>query len=992
MPARRLLLFVLFTVSGFAGLIYESLWTHYLKLFLGHAAYAQTLVLALFMGGMAIGAWLTSRWSGRWTNLLRGYAIVETLVGLAAIGFHDTFIAATEMAYTSWLPMAGGEYMAMAIKWSLAAALIMPQSILLGMTFPLMSAGLLRRHPARPGEAIALLYFTNSLGAAIGVLVSGFVLIDRLGLPGAMQMAGFFNIGLAVIVWLIAPGRDKQPEPMRVAANSDASITPVAVMLFVALLTGAASFIYEIAWIRMLSLVLGASTHSFELMLSAFILGLALGGLWIRWRIDSLTRPIVFLAGVQVAMGLLALCTLPLYDAMFDFMQSVVRGLARTESGYGLYLAASHAIALTIMLPASFCAGMTLPLITYTLLRAGHGESSIGRVYAANTLGSIAGVAFAAQIGMPLLGTKGLMLIGSGLDVMLGIVLLWFAGANWRFFTTVATTAVFALVAFTSTLDPYKMSSGVFRRGDLFTKNDADLVFYRDGKTTSVSLLKIDDDLSLRTNGKSDGAINMNDSGPRVADEMTMVLTAVVPLAHRPDATDVAIIGIGTGLTTHTMVASETVQRVETIEIEPFMAEASRHFAPRNSNAYADPRSHIVFDDAKTHFSTANRKYDIIISEPSNPWVSGVSSLFTREFYRHAKRYLKPDGILTQWFQMYEITPELVASVLGALGEEFEDYAIYAANDGDLLIVAGAASTFARPLADVFQSPGLTAELRRVHVQTIGDIELRRIGGKKVMAPFFATFDVPANSDFRPFLDLHAARHRFMQSTARELTQFGQEGVPVIEILEGPRPERRPISFAGDDYLKAVDLARRGAYAREFLMSDGFPEPRSIPTQLQKDLELMRLRGIDCRDSERSDIWRQSAYQIARLVNSALTSREATEVWTRVEASPCLKMLGEQDHDWFRLYGAIARRDIAGMATIGTRLLEGGEDLTPSQVQYLLTAALSGEIARGEMDEAVYLWNKFAQTAAKASIDLNLRVLFAQIAAAGRSNTKSPLK
>ncbi len=165
------------------------------------------------------------------------------------------------------------------------------------------------------------------------------------------------------------------------------------------------------------------------------------------------------------------------------------------------------------------------------------------------------------------------------------------------------------------------------------------------------------------------------------------------------------------------------------------------------------------------------------------------------------------------------------------------------------------------------------------------------------MAPFFATFDVPANSDFRPFLDLHAARHRFMQSTARELTQFGQEGVPVIEILEGPRPERRPISFAGDDYLKAVDLARRGAYAREFLMSDGFPEPRAIPTQLQKDLELMRLRGIDCRDSERSDIWRQSAYQIARLVNSALTSREATEVWTRVETSPCLTVLAEQDHD-----------------------------------------------------------------------------------------------
>lgn len=234
-----MLLFVLFAVSGFAGLIYESLWTHYLKLFLGHAAYAQTLVLALFMGGMAIGAWLTSKWSGRWRNLLRTYAIVEVLVGIAAIAFHDTFIVTTELAYTSWLPAAGNASLAIAMKWSLAAALILPQSILLGMTFPLMSAGLLRRHPERPGEAIALLYFTNSLGAAVGVLVTGFVLIERLGLPGAMQFAGLLNIALAVMVWFIAPGADST----RQSAASIAVSGRVSLMLIVALLTGAASFI-----------------------------------------------------------------------------------------------------------------------------------------------------------------------------------------------------------------------------------------------------------------------------------------------------------------------------------------------------------------------------------------------------------------------------------------------------------------------------------------------------------------------------------------------------------------------------------------------------------------------------------------------------------------------------------------------------------------------------------------------------------------------------
>src|SRR5215813_4907814 len=143
----RSVFFLLFTVSGFAGLIYESIWSHYLKLFLGHAAYAQTLVLALFMGGMAIGSWLCSLWSARWKNLLRGYALAEGAIGLAALAFHSVFVAATELAYTSILPALGGELTASLFKWTLAGALILPQSVLLGMTFPLMSAGLIRRFP-----------------------------------------------------------------------------------------------------------------------------------------------------------------------------------------------------------------------------------------------------------------------------------------------------------------------------------------------------------------------------------------------------------------------------------------------------------------------------------------------------------------------------------------------------------------------------------------------------------------------------------------------------------------------------------------------------------------------------------------------------------------------------------------------------------------------------------------------------------------------------
>lgn len=991
----RTILFALFTVSGFAGLIYESIWSHYLKLFLGHAAYAQTLVLALFMGGMALGSWLVSRRAGRWGNLLRGYAIAEALIGLAALVFHPAFVATSEAAYESILPALPGPGAATAFKWSLAAASILPQSVLLGMTFPLMSGGLLRRYPARPGEALALLYFTNSLGAAAGVLASGFVMIELLGLPGTIRTAGVLNLALAAAVWLIAPGRDPVaavPAGARPAAPAGPASEPAPwrLLLAVTFLSSLASFVYEIGWIRMLTLVLGAATHSFELMLSAFILGLAFGGLWVRGRIDRTASPMRFLGVVQVAMGLCALATLPLYGAMFELMQLVIQGTAKTDAGYGIFLLASHGIALAVMFPATFCAGMTLPLVTYALLRGGHGERSIGAVYASNTFGAIAGVLLAAHLGMPLIGLKGLIYAGALLDVALGLALLWRVGAlavpvaasrRLAAAATALSVAAFAAVALGVSLDAHRMASGVFRRGDLYTARDADLVYYRDGKTTSVSLLQFREGLSLRTNGKSDGAINLEE-GARISDEVTMVLTAALPLAIKPEARSAAIVGIGTGLTTHTMLGSPTLERVDTIEIEPAMAEAARAFALRNASAFADPRSRIVFDDAKTYFSTHNQRYDIIVSEPSNPWVSGVSSLFTTEFYRHVRRYLNPGGVLVQWFQLYEIDISLVASVIKALADNFPDYAIYAATDSDLLIVAGDAATLARPLADVFQIPGVAAELRKVHVRRIGDIDVRRLGGRASLHPLFLSYDVPANSDYFPYLDLHAARHRFLQTGAGEITRIGSGGVPLVAMLESAPHPVRPMSYDGEEFLERIELARRARYARDFFLSAERPIPVGIPAEFEKNLELSRVRGIDCVDTKGFDVWVQSLLPVARTVNAVVEPADAEAIWSRFAAAPCFTALSAEDQGWVRLFRAIGNRDAAAMAGQADRLLATGRELTPSQRVYLLRASLAGNILDGSLDRASAAWERNADAVARAGLDLDLRLLYAYLAVA----------
>src|SRR5580765_4285500 len=186
---RRRFLLGIFVVSGFTGLIYESIWSHYLKRFLGHAAYAQTLVLAIFMGGMALGAWAASRASTRLRDPLIAYALIEALIGITSLFFHDVFVATTGLAFDRVIPALGSPGAVQAFKWSLAAALILPQSVLLGATFPLMTGGVLRLRPERAGYVVAMLYFTNSLGAAAGVLASGFYFIAAAGLPGTIAAA-----------------------------------------------------------------------------------------------------------------------------------------------------------------------------------------------------------------------------------------------------------------------------------------------------------------------------------------------------------------------------------------------------------------------------------------------------------------------------------------------------------------------------------------------------------------------------------------------------------------------------------------------------------------------------------------------------------------------------------------------------------------------------------------------------------------------------------
>jgi len=561
----RFWLLCVFVLSGFAGLIYQSVWSHYLGLLLGHAAYAQALVLAIFMGGMAAGAAWIARAGQRWPNLIRSYAIIEAIIGVLGLLFHSVFTSVLALGYDWLFPTLGAPWAVNLARWLLAAALILPQTVLLGMTFPLMSAGLIRRFPGRDGSALGGLYFSNSIGAAAGALVAAFALLPWIGLPGAIATAGKLNLVVAGLAWLLA----REPEPVAVATslNSTQSTQPeptlrnnrlLQIVLLGTALSGAASFAYEIIWIRMLSMAVGSTLHAFELMLASFVAGIALGGLWVRKRADYDDAPLRLVGWMQVGMGMAALASLLVYANAFAWVGWLMQALSRTDSGYALYNLGTASIAMAIMVPAAFFAGTTLPLFTVILLRAGHGERAIGRVYAWNTIGAIVGVFASIHLLIPLLGLKLALCVAAVVDMGIGLFLLQRTAINKpkiRGLMIASSLAALALfIGLRVQYDPLMLASGVFRHGNANNLKGGEVLFYRDGKTASVSTFQYRNSLTIATNGKPDAGVELGE-GQRGSDEATMVLLAALPLALSDTPDNIAVIGFGSGMSTHNILS-----------------------------------------------------------------------------------------------------------------------------------------------------------------------------------------------------------------------------------------------------------------------------------------------------------------------------------------------------------------------------------------------------------------------------------------------------
>ena len=706
-------LVLLFVASGATSLVYENLWARQLHLVFGASQVAIYTVLAAFMAGLAIGGLGAARWAARVPRPLVVYAMLEAFIGLYALAF-PFLLGFVQPLYLAFFRSMDPSPLAFSTFQLLLVGLtLLPPTVCMGATLPLL-ARFVGAQGAEIGRWVGRLYGANTIGAVIGTGLAGFVLLPGLGLKTTTLVAALANFLLAAAAWTlarrssalaaIAPKEEEEErrEPIGLAG---------AALLAVAFLAGFSSLLYEVAWFRLLTLILGGSAYSFSLMLLAFLLGIGLGG-WGGGAIadrslerGGLKHLLLNLALLQVGVGGLSWIAMYLYGelpyaftVMFDRFQDAPMGFWLGQLGLGL----------AIMLPPAILIGATFPFLVRALAEssAAAGRSwdlsrPVGLLYGSNTVGAILGASLGGLILLPSLHIQGSVSLGIVVNFAGAALVVVLATRDGDVFDPGRLVRVALLVAgvalplwATPAWNPLLMNAGMFtyvagledrtRSGLMeFAVDPFELLYYDEGLSSVVTVARERNgpNIWLANNGKVDASSH--------SDLDTQLLLGHLPFAFRPDAENVLVIGLASGISLGAVTLHPSPKRIDILEIEPAVVDASRFFQEHNNEPLDDPRVRLQLNDARNHLLlTQDGTYDMVSSEPSNPWLSGVSNLFTLEFFQLGKRKMRPGGVWAQWIQTYGMQPEDLRSLLGTIGAVFRHLRLFRVGTGDLIVIA----------------------------------------------------------------------------------------------------------------------------------------------------------------------------------------------------------------------------------------------------------------------------------------------------------------
>ncbi len=681
LATSELLLPVLcFVLSGAAALIYQTAWTRQFALVFGTSELAVATVLAAYMGGLALGAWLVERWLPRVRRPVLTYAVLELGIAVAALAVVPLLLAAARMLL---IAVAGGqsdppssEQLSTSTIHLLSAfvALALPTT-LMGATLPLLA-----RHAVHAreqiGRRIGLLYASNTLGAVLGALLAAFLLLPALGLQRSVWTGAALN-GIVFLLAATLAQRRPLAEPAGPASSvddradegsSDRSWRPPAAqwILPLMLISGAVSFAYEVLWTRMLSHIVGSSIYAFGVMVSSFLAGIALGGGMGAWLASSRSRALNAWVGAQLLAAAWAAVAFLVLDRLIP---------ERT----GLY--ANAALAFLLLLPLTFAIGMTYPLAVRILAdRATDAAPASARVYAWNTVGAIVGSLAAGFMLIPALRYEGTVQIAVITSALLALLALLAVERRPVWAWGLATVPLLpALLLFRPA-----MPERLLLTSPLNIPSTGSILYYDVGRSASVVVLRQDGGLALRTNGLPEALMDSPGMTARFSGEFWMSPLAVIT---RPEVREMLVVGYGGGVVLEGVPPS--VRRVDVIELEPKVIDANAATrAYRKFDPLRDPRVNVITNDARGALTLTSRRYDAIVSQPSHPWTAGASHLYTREFMQLARARLAADGVFVQWMNVAFLDEPLLRSLTATLIDVFGAVRIYRPDPNTLVFVA----------------------------------------------------------------------------------------------------------------------------------------------------------------------------------------------------------------------------------------------------------------------------------------------------------------
>jgi spermidine synthase len=815
-----------FFLSGASGLILELLWTRMLTLVFGSTALAVSTVLATYMGGLGLGSYLAGKVADRIKNAVRAYALAEAAIGLYALAV--PWLIHFYPGLNHWLWAGFGDHYTLLslLRFVASAALLIVPTTLMGATLPLLARYFVSRpfEMGRVSLRLGTLYAVNIFGGVSGSFLAGFISLPLIGVRSTNFLAASFDLSLAAAI-LIAqrfsrrrlaapkgPTLDELAAQAKPVETNAPLVTPAArrAVLLAFAISGATAMTLQVLWTRALAVIIGSSIFSFTIILLAFLIGLgtgsaAFGRLAQRFRDPVRSLAMVHL-GIVAAIGLSYLVTdrLPF---VFTYL------LSSTSITADAVLVCQFTLACIAVLPSTFLMGAIFPItvrvVTADLARVGR---DVGSAYALNTVGAIVGSFLSGFVVLPQLGLQKGIYVSVVLD--LGLAALLFAVSSSltpsRRILGMASAVGMALLALAlPRWNLTNFSIGFFRvsmardyiemvehRHQKKKWQRPKLVYYKDGIATTVSVDQWGKVFSLKNNGKVDAS---ND-----ADMPTQISVGLLPLLlyqndHPPK---VALVGFGSGVTAGA-VTQYPIASLEVVELEPAIYEASHFFDSVNQRPLQNPKVRALVGDGRNFLSQRSDQFDVIISQPSNPWITGVSNLFTREYFQDIKARLRDDGIFCQWAQLYEMAPWNIKAIYRTLAGEFPYVMVFAAEDlsSDTILLASRhpINLDVRQIARAFENPITAAEAKRAGFASPHDVPAFLLLGPEELRSF--TAGAAVNTDDNALIEFAAPR---------DLLGYAKFD-PYLAKIYGPmwpygRLSELVAGYDGPD--RAVDMAR----------------------------------------------------------------------------------------------------------------------------------------------------------------------------------------